>query len=109
MNEVYAEFFGEAKPARTTVAWRRCRCRAQGGNRRHRLQAGVARYAASAELLRPMLREFPALTIAIEGHRDERGSAEYNLGLEDRRAMQAADFLDRLGLARADNYVTMVK
>ena len=34
----------------------------------------------------------------VEGHCDERGSAEYNLGLGDRRAQSAKDFLVQLGV-----------
>ena len=34
----------------------------------------------------------------VEGHCDERGSAEYNLGLGDRRATSAKDFLVQLGV-----------
>ncbi|MGH9658271.1 MAG: OmpA family protein, partial [Bryobacteraceae bacterium] len=35
----------------------------------------------NAEALRAILRDFPAVSLLIEGHCDERGSAEYNLGL----------------------------
>jgi peptidoglycan-associated lipoprotein len=34
----------------------------------------------------------------VEGHCDERGSAEYNLGLGDRRATSAKEFLQQLGV-----------
>jgi peptidoglycan-associated lipoprotein len=34
----------------------------------------------------------------VEGHCDDRGSAEYNLGLGDRRASSAKDFLVQLGI-----------
>ena len=51
-----------------------------------------------AALLRDILRDFPALRIIVQGHCDERGSAEYNLALGDRRATIAADFLRQLGL-----------
>ncbi len=34
----------------------------------------------------------------IEGHCDERGSAEYNLALGDRRANSAKEFLQELGV-----------
>jgi len=37
--------------------------------------------------------------IAIEGHCDERGSEEYNLGLGDRRATSAKKYLVSLGIA----------
>jgi peptidoglycan-associated lipoprotein len=36
--------------------------------------------------------------VVLEGHCDERGSAEYNLGLGDRRATSAKDFLVQLGV-----------
>ena len=36
--------------------------------------------------------------VIIEGHCDERGSAEYNLGLGDRRATSAKEFLSQVGL-----------
>ena len=50
-----------------------------------------------ADLLKGILSEFPSNTIMVEGHCDERGSAEYNLGLGDRRATAAKDFLVQLG------------
>jgi peptidoglycan-associated lipoprotein len=37
--------------------------------------------------------------VTIEGHCDERGSAEYNLALGDRRALAARNFLVSLGIA----------
>lgn len=37
-------------------------------------------------------------TITIEGHCDERGTAEYNLALGDRRALAARDYLVSLGV-----------
>ena len=49
----------------------------------------------SAELLRAN----PTITIQIEGHCDERGSVAYNLGLGDRRANSARDFLVSLGIS----------
>jgi peptidoglycan-associated lipoprotein len=51
-----------------------------------------------AELLRRIFAADPAFSVVIEGHCDERGSAEYNLGLGDRRASSAKDFLVQLGL-----------
>jgi peptidoglycan-associated lipoprotein len=36
--------------------------------------------------------------ITIEGHCDERGTAEYNLALGDRRALAARDYLVSLGV-----------
>jgi len=37
--------------------------------------------------------------VRVEGHCDERGSAEYNLALGERRAQSAADYLRDLGVA----------
>lgn len=51
-----------------------------------------------AEALKSILSDFPNATIVVEGHCDERGSAEYNLGLGDRRATSAKDFLVQLGI-----------
>lgn len=51
-----------------------------------------------ADTLKSIIQEFPNATIMVEGHCDERGSAEYNLGLGDRRATSARDFLVQLGV-----------
>jgi peptidoglycan-associated lipoprotein len=53
---------------------------------------------ADAALIRSIFASDPNFTIVIEGHCDERGSAEYNLGLGDRRASAAKDFLVQLGI-----------
>ena len=45
-----------------------------------------------------VLAEFPAWVVTIEGHCDERGTPEYNLGLGERRALAVRDHLVRLGL-----------
>jgi peptidoglycan-associated lipoprotein len=58
----------------------------------------VAVLRRDAELLKTVLHDFPGLRVAVQGHCDERGSAEYNLGLGDRRATAAADLLRQLGL-----------
>lgn len=44
------------------------------------------------------LKEDPKRTLLIEGHTDEVGTPEYNLGLGDRRARAARDYLVRLGI-----------
>ncbi len=44
------------------------------------------------------LRRFPQANIVIEGHCDERGSAEYNIGLGDKRATSAKEYLVSLGV-----------
>jgi len=44
------------------------------------------------------LKEDPARTLRIEGHTDEVGTEEYNLGLGERRAAAARDYLVALGI-----------
>ncbi len=39
------------------------------------------------------LKQYPARTLTVEGHTDERGTREYNLGLGDRRANSVRQFL----------------
>jgi peptidoglycan-associated lipoprotein len=54
-----------------------------------------------ADALKKILTDFPTANIIIEGHCDERGSAEYNLGLADQRASAAREFLSSLGIPAA--------
>jgi peptidoglycan-associated lipoprotein len=49
-------------------------------------------------LLKRIFAQDPNFTVVVEGHCDERGSAEYNLALGDRRAGAAKDFLVQLGV-----------
>jgi peptidoglycan-associated lipoprotein len=51
-----------------------------------------------AAALRGILADFPNASVVLEGHCDERGSAEYNLGLGDRRASSAKEYLVELGV-----------
>ncbi len=44
------------------------------------------------------LREQPGLKVTIEGHCDERGTAEYNLALGERRAASTRKYLQKLGV-----------
>ncbi len=44
------------------------------------------------------LRSYPQVKVTIEGHCDERGSTEYNLGLGERRSQAARQFLVSLGV-----------
>ncbi len=49
------------------------------------------------------LRSYPQVRVSLEGHCDERGSTEYNLGLGQRRAEAAKNYLISLGItARPD-------
>jgi peptidoglycan-associated lipoprotein len=45
-----------------------------------------------------ILRKYPSWIITIEGHADERGTAEYNLALGERRALAARNYLVSLGV-----------
>jgi peptidoglycan-associated lipoprotein len=45
------------------------------------------------------LKQNSSIKISIEGHCDERGSEEYNLGLGDRRAVAAKNYLVSLGIS----------
>ena len=45
-----------------------------------------------------VLREYSSWVVTIEGHCDERGTAEYNLGLGERRALAAQQYLVELGV-----------
>ena len=57
-------------------------------------QAGQQTLNANAEILR----KYPTWVITIEGHCDERGTAEYNLALGERRALAAKTYLVSLGI-----------
>ena len=52
------------------------------------------------------LRSYPDVHISIEGHCDERGSTEYNLGLGQSRAQAAKNYLISLGIS-ADRMETV--
>jgi peptidoglycan-associated lipoprotein len=51
-----------------------------------------------AATLKTVIADFPSAVLTLEGHCDERGSAEYNQALGDRRASAAKDFLVQLGV-----------
>lgn len=57
-----------------------------------------ATLSRNADALKSLFSEYPNAVVVIEGHADERGSAEYNLGLADRRATAAKEFLVQLGV-----------
>ena len=59
-----------------------------------------------ADLLKRILQADPSFTVVVEGNCDERGSAEYNLGLGDRRATSAKEYLVQLGVP-ADHISTI--
>jgi len=55
-----------------------------------------------------LLRRYGTWQISIEGHCDERGTAEYNLGLGERRATSVKAYLVELGVP-ADRIVIVSK
>ncbi len=46
-----------------------------------------------------ILKKYPTWSVTIEGHCDERGTAEYNLALGERRAVAARAYLVSLGIS----------
>ena len=56
----------------------------------------VGRQVATANA--EVIRKNPSWVVTIEGHCDERGTAEYNLALGDRRAIAVKTFLVSLGI-----------
>lgn len=57
----------------------------------------AARAAASANA--ETLKRYPTWVVTIEGHCDERGTAEYNLALGERRATVVKTYLTSLGIS----------
>ena len=62
-----------------------------------RSDAGVA-LRDDVNVIRGILADYPSQKLVIEGHTDERGSAEYNLALGDRRAHAVLEFLSSQGI-----------
>jgi peptidoglycan-associated lipoprotein len=48
--------------------------------------------------LRDILKDYPAYKLTIEGHADERGSAQYNMVLGEQRAESAKSYLVQVGI-----------
>lgn len=53
---------------------------------------------ATLEKQAAWMKTYQAVTVTIEGHADERGTREYNIGLGERRANSAKDYLVALGV-----------
>ena len=53
---------------------------------------------ATIERWASWLKQYPSVTVTIEGHCDERGTREYNIGLGERRADSARRYLIALGV-----------
>lgn len=53
---------------------------------------------ATVERQAAWLQQFPAVTVTIEGHTDQRGTTEYNLALGERRANAVKQYLGSLNI-----------
>lgn len=66
---------------------------------KHTLRADAIKALQSDSTeLRDILKDYPAYKLTIEGHADERGSAEYNLQLGQARAESAKAYLVGVGI-----------
>ena len=63
-----------------------------------RPDAITALQSDSAEL-RDILKDYPDYKLTIEGHADERGSAQYNMALGEARAEAAKNYLVQVGIS----------
>jgi peptidoglycan-associated lipoprotein len=57
--------------------------------------AGRAIVTANVEVMK----KYPTWVVTVEGHADERGTAEYNLALGERRALAVKTYMVSLGIA----------
>jgi len=60
-----------------------------------------AALSGDAGALKEIFKDFTTAKITVEGHCDERGSAEYNLALGDRRSTEARNYLVEFGVPAA--------
>jgi peptidoglycan-associated lipoprotein len=66
---------------------------------RHTLRPdAVKALEGDSKELRDILKDFPNYKLTVEGHCDERGSAEYNLALGQARAAAAKGYLVQIGI-----------
>lgn len=70
-------------------------------NRHDLLPEARAALDQDVAALKSIFEDFPGTVLSVEGHCDERGSAEYNLALGDLRARKARDYLVGLGVAES--------
>jgi peptidoglycan-associated lipoprotein len=61
-------------------------------------QDAQATLMADSKMLADILKQYPDYKLTVEGHCDERGSAEYNIALGDARAKAAKEYLVSLGI-----------
>ena len=55
----------------------------------------------TCQVVADYLKKHPGVKLLIEGHCDERGTAEYNMALGDRRATAVMSYLVSLGVSKA--------
>ena len=66
---------------------------------KHTLRAdAVKALEGDSKELRDILKDYPDYKLTIEGHCDERGSAEYNMALGEARAEAAKNYLVQVGI-----------
>ena len=66
---------------------------------RHNLRPdAVETLKSDARELGDIIRQYPDFKLRVEGYCDERGSAEYNMALGDRRAVSAREYLSNMGV-----------
>ena len=53
---------------------------------------------SDVDVIRNTLTKYPSEMVTLEGHADQRGSAEYNLALGDARSKAVKEFLSNLGV-----------
>lgn len=51
------------------------------------------------EMLASFLREYPSVRLLAQGHADERGSSEYNMGLGENRSRSVRNYLTSYGIS----------
>ena len=61
---------------------------------------------SDVDVVKGILSNYPSQKLIVEGDTDERGSAEYNLALGDKRAHAAQEFLVSMGIPQ--NQLTVV-
>jgi len=72
------------------------------GDRIYFLEDQSTLTAEAQETLRKQaawLRQYPSVTVQVEGHADERGTREYNIALSARRATATREFLIAQGIS----------
>ena len=95
------------QPTETTISEEELRRRAEAVFVNQHIHFDFDKYDLKAEAREILadkahfMKKYSSVKILIEGHCDERGTNEYNLGLGDRRANSAKQYLIQLGIAES--------